>query len=364
MRREILLPVLVCGVLGAAPAVAAPDVGLVVFHGPAAPSERAAAARERAAAAARDARKAWLDLSPAPAPAPAAPERLRAGVDAYEELRWDQAKSALDDAIAEAAHTGGAGLTTAELSDAFLYRGLVHTQRGDTTAAWDDLVRAATIVPARTLDPLRFPTRAIEAFDRARAAVAAQARATLTVDAPGCEVWIDGAAGAAAEVPHGDHFVRAVCPGRAPWGQRLAVTGDAAVTPSFEVAPPPDDAAIGTLARERGVAEVLVVVVAESGEAAPTAALRVVDAAGAASRGSSYTLDGGGGLAALDRGLVDALAAPIEVAPPPARRRWWRSPWLWAGVAAAATAAVILPLTLGDEGGQDDASLRPTGWRW
>jgi hypothetical protein len=365
VRREILLPVLLLGVLVAeAAADAAPDVGLVVFHGPASPSPAAAAARDRAAASARDARRAWLDLSPSPPPSPIAPERLRAGVDAYEELRWDVAKQAFDEAIDEAAATGGAGLTTAELSDAFLYRGLVHTQRGDTTAAWDDLVRAATIVPSRTLDPLRFPTRAIEAFDRARAAVAALTRAKVTVEAPGCEVWIDGGAGASAELPPGDHFVRAVCPGRAPWGQRVAVAGDTSVTPAFVEPAPPDDAALGALARERGVSEVLAVVVAESGTASPTAALRIVDAAGVASRGSSVALDGDAGLAALDDALDDALAAPIVVAPPPPRQRWWKSPWLWAGVAAAATAAVILPLTLGDEGGGDDATLRPTGWRW
>jgi hypothetical protein len=364
VRRETLLPVLLLGVVTAVPAEAAPDVGLVVFHGPAPPSERAQAARERAEASARDSRRAWLDLSPAPPPAPVAPDRLRTGIDAYEELRWDEAKAALDDAISEAARTGGAGLTTAELSDAFLYRGLVHTQRGDTTAAWDDLVRAATIAPSRTLDPLRFPTRAVEAFDRARAAVAALARAKVTVDAPGCDAWIDGRAATAAELPLGDHFARVVCPGRAPWGLRLEVAGDATVTPAFEELAPPDDAAIAALARERGAAEVLVVIVAESGEAAPTAALRIVDAAGTPSRISSYTLDGEGGLAALDRGLTDALAAPLDVTGPPPKQRWWKSPWLWAGIGAAAAAAVILPLTIGGDGGGDDATLRPTGWRW
>src|SRR5262245_52510899 len=108
-------------------------VGLVAFHGPAEPSAAAIAARERAAARARDAHLAWIDLSPAaPAPSSAA-SQLRAGVDAYEGLRWDDALVALDAAIDEIWRTGGAGLGATQLSDAFLYRGLVATQRGDTS---------------------------------------------------------------------------------------------------------------------------------------------------------------------------------------------------------------------------------------
>ena len=340
---------------------AAADVGLVVFHGPASPSATAQAAHDRAADRARAGQRAWLDLSPPSPPAPTVSARLRGAIDAYNELRWDAALAALAAAITEIERTGGAGATTAELSDAFLFRGLVHTQRGDATAAWEDLIRAATLAPARTLDPARFPTRAVEAFERARQAVTALPRAALTVDAPGCAAWIDGGAAAASQVPHGEHLVRVACPGRAPWGARVVVAGATAVTPALEPTAPPDDAALAALARDRGAAAVVAVVVAEGTGAAPTATVRVVLASGAVSRRASLALGGDAAAARLAQAIDEALAAPRGASPPPRRTRWYQSRWLWAAAGAAATAAIVLPFTIGD-GGDDRAVVRPTGW--
>lgn len=335
--------------VGIAPARAWADdlVGLVAFHGD------DAAARDRAQARARDAGLAWIDLTPAPPPAPTAAASLRAGQDAYAELRWDDALAALDAAIAEAWRTGGADLGTTELSDAFLYRGLVATQRGDTAGAWDDLVRAAVIAPARTLDPLRFPTRAVEAFDRARAAVAVLPRARLAVEAPGCDVVIDGGIAREAEVPHGEHVVRVLCTGRAPWGERVALAADTALAPPpDDAAAPPTDDALAQLATERGVVAVLAIVVRDG-----TAAVKVVSAQGE--------------VTAIASGRTDELDAAIDrvLAPPPvivqaAKRPWWRSPWLWAAAGATVATAVILPFALGGDDGGGTATLQPVGWTW
>jgi len=337
-------------VLAPTRARAADLVGLVAFHGP------AGAARDTTQARARDAGLAWIDLSPAPPPPLTAAASVRAGIDAYDELRWDDALAALDAAIAEVWRTGGADLGGAELSDVFLYRGLVSTQRGDTATAWDDLVRAAALSPARTLDPLRFPTRAVEAFDRARAAVAKLARARVTVDAPGCDAAIDGGAAASAEVPLGEHVVRVACPDRAPWGQRVVVAGDLTVTPPADDAgAPPDDAALAALAAAHGAVAVLAVIVT-----ADLAAVRVVDARGEVTAVASVRLGEGDLAAAIDR----VLAPPEVVVVRPAQRPWWRSPWLWAGVGAAVTAAVLIPFAVSTDDSHDTIPLRPLGWSW
>ncbi|MCB9560761.1 MAG: hypothetical protein H6708_10180 [Kofleriaceae bacterium] len=356
--------VLLLAARGPAPARAEGDAGvdLVGFHGPATPGPAATAARDRLAARARAAGLAWLDLSPKPAPASDAAGRLRAGIDAYDELRWNDAHGALDDAAAEAWRTGAAGLTTAELADVFLYRALVDTQLGDATHAWDDLVRAATIAPARTLDPLRFPTRAVEAFDRARTAAAALPRAVLAIDAPGCASRIDGGEAARLEVIHGEHAVQVACPGRAPWGARVVVAGDLTVTPPPDDARPPDDAAWATVAAERGAAAVLAATVADDGAGA-TLVLRVVPAHGAPGRRTSIALTGDDhDAAAIDAAVDRVLLAPVTGGPA-AATPWWKSRWLWAAAGAAVTAAVIVPLTIGgDRSDGGTVTVRPTGW--
>jgi hypothetical protein len=331
-----------------------PVVGLVVFRAPAVGSEGIDAARDLAIAAARDAKLAWLDLTHEAPVEPAAAADLRAGIDAYEELRWDDALSSLDSAADAVWASGGAGLATAELSDVFLYRGLVHTQRGDTTKAWDDLVRAAAFAPARTLDPARFPTRAVEAFARARDAVTALPRAAIEVSAPGCEITIDGGEAERATLPHGEHVVRAVCPGRAAWGERVVLAGDVALAPPAPDAPP-DDAALAAIAKERAVAALIAVIVADDGA---TASVRVVGADGSVSQQRAVALDAVGGA------LADTLATESPLPPPPPRRaRWWKSPWLWAAGGVAITTAVLLPFALSG-GGSSDVGLRPVGWTW
>jgi len=80
---------------------------------------------------------------------------VRRGIAAYDALQIADAVKLLDEARAVADRTGGAGLSQTELSDLFLYRGLVKTQQGDATGAWDELASSVLVAPTRVLDPAR-----------------------------------------------------------------------------------------------------------------------------------------------------------------------------------------------------------------
>jgi hypothetical protein len=343
---------------------------MVVWFSPPDPPDSVVAARDALADRSRRAGLAWLDVSPPAAAAPRAPEHLRRGLEAYDGLRFDEALAAFDAAAEEIAATGADGLSPAELSDVFLYRGLTYTQRGDSARAWDDLVRAAVVNPARTLDPLRFPPRAVEAFQRARDQVAAQARATLTLSAPaGCAVRVDAApaASAAITVAPGDHYVRVVCAGHAPWGARVTVDGAGAhVTPALQrVAPPP----MLERARARGARGVILATVSLDADVPATLTLEKVDAqTGKVSDRTTVALPPGGAatpdaVAAFER----LLAGPVEPPPPPPRpRRFYQKPWVWGLAGAAVATAIILPFALsggGDGPSAVDADFgKPPSW--
>jgi len=348
--------------------------GLVVFHAPADAPASVLAARDALAARARRAGVAWIDRSPAAAPAPEAPALHRRAVEAYEALRFDEAVSALDAAIAEAERSGAAGLSAAQLSDLFLYRGLTYTQRGDSTRAWDDLVRAAVLDPARVLDPLRFPTRAVEAFARARDRVRAEPRGDLVIAAPaGCDVIVDGASTSDGHVTlaYGDHFVRVTCAGQRPWGARIGVAAPStSFTPSLvaDAAPAADD--LRALARTRGARELIVVTASLSPGAPPTLSMVRLDVASGkvAARASVALAPGGAATPDAEAAFERVLAPPIAVpAPAPGERsRWWKSPWLWAGVGAAVATAIVLPIALSQSDGASsgDVTVQPSGWTW
>ena len=172
VRGFLLLLTLVPAVALAAPAA---DVVLVW-----APGQRVAPIE----AVARDAGAVAIDRSPSPAPHEDIRPLLREGIDAYASLRLEDAWAALERAREAADRTGAAGLASSELSDLFLYRALVRTQRGDATVAWDELVVALVVDPTRVLDPARFPPKVVDELERARTLVAERPRASLAVDAP------------------------------------------------------------------------------------------------------------------------------------------------------------------------------------
>jgi len=181
---------------------------------------------------------------PAP-PTPQAPARLKTAIASALKLAFDAALPDFDAAIAEIETTGGVGLTTAELADLFLYRGMT-IARADwkapastgaaaitpaRTQAFADYVRAATLAADRPLNPREIPPQVVADFARAVAEARQQPRATLVVrgDAD-AQVSLDGGAPLKVaggvtfrDVVYGEHFLSVDELGRAPWGKRFAL---------------------------------------------------------------------------------------------------------------------------------------------
>lgn len=327
---------------------------LIVFHAAWDPPSEVVAARAAVAAAARDAGAAFLDVTPAPPPPPAAATLLARAVESYDALRYDEALEKLDAALAEVGRSGAAGLGPAELSDLHLYRGLVVLQRGDTSRAWDDLVHSAMVDPARILDPLRFPPKALAAFQRAAREVKAQPRGTLAVaSGPGCRAFVDAreVADLPPELPFGMHYVRVQCPGAAA-GATVLLSQSHLEVP-LAPAPPaaPSDESAVALAHARGARTVIVVAATRSSGAPPTVWLRLREVpSGRPLADASVALDPGGSAAADARAatvrLVDRAtgAVKLDLSPPP--RPWYEKPWVWGVAAAAVTAAILLPFAV------------------
>lgn len=310
----------------------------------------------------------WIDRDrPAPPDASASEGRRRA-IDAYEGLRFDAALAELDRSIAELDRRGNIGLEPAELSDLFLYRALTRTQLGDTSAAWEDFVRTATIAPQRTLDPVRFPPRAVESFERARAAVAALVPTALTIDVPAsCEVTIDGLVRRTANVTPGDHFVAVRCHGRLAFGGRVMTTAQPQV-----FAPPlantdllTDAQLLDTHPVWRNDDRVVAFFAVGDGNGVTVSLRRYEAVTDRALATATVTLTGPP--AADKRSLETALQSTIAdiVVPSPvvvaAPRRWYQRPWVWAVASAATTALVLTPFLLSDDTGTSSATIKPTG---
>lgn len=285
---------------------------------------------------ARDAGAAVIDRTPRPRPPLETRELLRRGIAAYDTLQLGDAAHLLEDARALADRTGGAELSQSELADLFLYRGLVKIQQGDATAAWDELVTSVIVAPTRVLDPARFPPRVASELERVRSSLADRRTARLTVEAPaGCAVTIDGSAVASPgdAVPRllGPHWVSVTCPDRAPWGTRLELTDGATLVARNAplAAPSPDELLIQ--ARTVGAR-----------------AFVVVEVAGAIGTARLIGIDG----RERDRRTVNVqpsvapLASAVgELIAPAAPTRWYQERWVWAVGAAAAAAAILVPLT-------------------
>ena len=288
------------------------------------------------AAVARELGAAFVDRTPVRAPAESVAPLVQAGIEAYDATELDRAWQQLERAREAADRNGAAGLTTAQLSDLFLYRGLVRTQRQDS-AAWDELVAATIVDPARVLDPARFPPKLIELAARARTEVLARPRATLAVTAPrGCRIALDGRAfdPAAPQVP-GDHWVRVECADHAPWGARVTVTEPATrVTARVEPFAPPTDTEVLVQARSAGARAVIVV---EARGALATA--RPVDIDGREHDRRSVALAGN------LTPVADTIRA-LGRTDAPKRTRWYKTRWAAAGAAAVIVAGILLPIAI------------------
>jgi hypothetical protein len=360
----LAIVVTAAGAAAAPPASApAPRPLPVLWAAPcASPAVAAAARRELARVGAA---AAPLVLSPAPDPPPLAPERRRAGLALYDDARFDEARAALDQAVADALARGAAGLSQAELSDVYLYRALCAYARSDEPRAWEDFVRAVVVAPARVLDPARFPPKAVAMLRRAIAAVAAAPHGTLTVVAPGgARISLDGRelGTGPAVVPaltYGEHLVRIEHPDYATFGASVVLAAPAQrFDPPLRRHAPPDDLTLGEAARARGAAFALLVAARREG-GRDLVEVRLVDRLGVAHHSER------GPVAALEPAVTRALAAAAPprasaaasapAAPPPAPPTWYRRPWVWAVAGAAVVAAAVATPLLLTSGGSSSA---------
>jgi hypothetical protein len=234
---------------------------------------------------------------PAPPP-PKAPDLVKIALINSQKLAFDDVRRDLDAAVAEIVATGGAGLSTDQLSDAYLHRAMA-IARADwnataaappteaRTRAYEDYLRAATMTPGRTLNPREFPPQVVADFERAAGEVRRRGRGTLVVKgSANAEVTLDGGAPTPVaggitfrDLAYGEHLIHVDEIGRAPWG--ATVVFDA---PSLDLEIPAraalglEDATAATHARRMG-ARFALVAEPKGGPGAPIA-LRLVDEAG------------------------------------------------------------------------------------
>lgn len=347
MRKSGLLVALALVALGGVDgrsgvAEAAPKADLVVVWAPGMRTAPIDAAAKRAGAA-------FIDTSPKPAGTAQTAALVQAGVQAFDELKFDDAWQALERARSEVDRTGADGLTQAQLSDLFLYRALVRAQQGDSTEGWEELVAANTIDPTRELDPGRFPPKVRADFERARDTVKTKARAKLTVQAPeGCATTVDGRpAPGPVELVVGPHWVNTRCPDRQPEGFRIELTGDVRLPLEPRPYLPPNDTELLVQARTAG-ARAFVVVEVRAG----VATARLVGLDGRERDRKTVTVTGD--LAPVADG-VQALLAP------PPDKRWYDSRVVWAVGGAAIAAAILIPVTafLANDSSAGNPTARP-----
>jgi hypothetical protein len=173
-------------------------------------------------------------------PDPRAKGLLATGRTAVEAKRFADAEVALRAAANEAQATGAAGLTSAELSDVFLYLGMA-LQQADWKdppapvteitpgAAREAYLRAAVLAGDRVLLPRQFPPLAIASWQLAQAEVKKRPRSNLIVRVPETAlVSIDGGELRSGLLPaldlvQGEHWVRVEDPGRRRYGAMVVL---------------------------------------------------------------------------------------------------------------------------------------------
>lgn len=345
---------------------------LVVFHAPAQAPGSVASARAELAAVAQARGTALLDLSPEPPPRPEAGQHLRRAIEAYQSFDYERAQTEVQAVLDEVGRTGGAGLSAGELGDAHIHAALVATERGNATAAWEHFVQAVVLDPSRRLDPVRYPPRVVESFERALAAVGESPPAAVRVDVDrACEVALDGRPahpGDTVPIARGAHYLRVRCAGHADHGGRVLVARDSVtLRPELVAEARPSAAALRALAGQRGAARVLAAVAVLASGAAPTLTLTLIDVATGKERGrvlaslGQDTPETRAGLRrAAERLLDDDLGDPRVRAPAREPTPWYRRPWVWGVTGAAVGAAVLLPFVL-DRDGSSGFDVRPGG---
>jgi hypothetical protein len=349
-----------------------------------------------------------VDIEPPPLPKTAA--AIKAGMQLVQKLSFGDALKQLDVAANEIASTGGAGVSSAELSDLFLYRGMAAAKAdwkpersADEPArarAFEEYVRAATIAPERVLSDREYPPQVIEDWKKAIAEVQRRPKGTLVVRGSSrALIALDGrppvsgaSGGTFKDLPYGEHLVSVEEGGRASWGSTVLVNAATAdVVIPARAALTLDDATAASHARRMG-AKFALVGELKLNEGPPELQLRLVDVTGIRHDATVVPLTGeqgsidaatmrldeearrivhlglapGGG----DGGGVTDAAPPggaaagngtaplVLTAPPPARPSlrddpagWTRDHWpLVAAVGAFVGASLVLGLTVALEG--------------
>ncbi len=315
---------------------------------------------------------AFVDLSPPMPRPPEAARALRQAIEAYYDFKYKLAHEQLERALEEAGKTGAQGLATRELAEIYLYSALVATQRGDAAAAWQHFVRAATIEPTRRLDPVRFPPRVIESFQRARDSVTADPPCEVKVAVTtACQVYVDARSvrtGDAVRVPSGHHYVRVDCPGRHSYGA-VVVISEAVTTlaPTPTALRSPAASEVVELARKRGAGSVIYAAISVSGAADPTLSIRLYQVDTGAERSRVLAKPGDRNGHDQIRRAVEHLIDEVVTPPPPiARPRritttpWYRRSWVWGVTGVVITTAVLLPFVV-KAGPSSGFRVRPEG---
>lgn len=277
--------------------------------------------------------------SPSTQPPPSLAPEIEAAKDEYAHFKFAEALTRLDAVQRLADARGGGDLDHRLLSEIFLYRGLCRLETGADDAAWEDLVRAARLDPARLMDPARFPPRAVAAFKRAAAEVARQERLPLALDVPaGAIVRVDGAVVTGAmTLTAGQHFVHVDADGFEPWAGLVAVPAvEGHFAPPLHPYQPPDADQLLALAGDPSVHELILGALERRAAGWRFVTRRITLPAG------TFVNDS---VALGDLPVRVAVAStvrrilPAEPTAPPPRRRW--VPWVIAGGAVAVTAVAI-----------------------
>lgn len=294
-----------------------------------------ALARRRGAAAVRE-----MPGRPSDEPLTAA---LARAMSLERSLDFKGAIAAFDEVERDAAARGGGTLSEGELTDLYAHRAGAHSALGDDAEAWNDLVEAAALAPARALDPARFPPRLIEASRRARESLPAPGTLVVVAQPSDAVVIVDGQLYGRGRVevprPPGRHFVRAERAGFVA-AARVVESGAGTTEVRLTLAAAPSPSA-AELARRGALAEATRTVGGYvSGGTHAAVTLVLVDRSGRTLGKSSLPVDAdltSGALAAAVDGLVGDgdRGAIIEPARP-----WYRRAFVW-GIAGAVTAAAL-----------------------
>ena len=339
-----------------------------------------------------------IDIEPPPPPQTAS--AVKAGVQLVQKLSFDEARKQLDAAAEQAAKTGGAGMTTADLSDLYLGRAMAiaradwkpdrSVDEATRVRAYEDYVRAATVTPNRALHPNDYPPQALEDWAKAVAEVKQRPQGILTISGSSVAlISFDGQAplsargGVTFKAPYGEHFVAVEEAGRMPWGSSVLVNAPTSDVPiPGRAALSLDDAVAAAHARRMGGKFALVAEL-RLGDGPAELQLRLVDITGirhdatvvplsteaGAVEAATMRLDeearriehlglAPGGPLQPSPGSGFAESAPLLVAPRPASGPTWREDpagWAkahWPLCAAVGTligASLVLALTVGLE---------------